>query len=296
MNHSVQKAFFEDNTARFSPETIRSYKIAIRQFFLFFEKNFSEIKAMDIRAWLASLEEQGLKPRSIHLKLSAIKSFYQYCMEENLVKKNPTLNVLTPKKDDSLPYYLSKRQVALLQELTKKNLRDRAIVETLYTTGVRISELIQIRLDDIKWETRQIWIRKGKGNKERFVLFTYECFERLKSYIEQRKHESTYLFPNNRGGHLSFCFVEKRFQEFSKALDFKVVPHTMRHTFAAHLAEKNMPQSYIQELLGHDNINSTRIYTRLMEHARKKSTTVIKFNLVEVNHGKVLGIDKSVAK
>jgi site-specific recombinase XerD len=269
MNHEVLQSFFDDHNARFSPETIRSYKIALRQFFSFCEKNYDDLKATDIRAWLASLEEKGLKPRSIHLKLSAIKSFYQYCMEENRVKKNPTLTVHTPKKDDSLPYYLSKRQIALLQEHTKNDPRDRAIVEALYATGVRVSELLQIRLEDIKWEQRQIWIRKGKGNKERFVLFTHDCSERLKTYIQQQKNESVYLFPNNRGGHLSRVFVEKRFQEFTDKLGFKMVPHTMRHTFAAHLAEKNMPQSYIQELLGHVNINSTRIYTRLMEHTRK---------------------------
>ncbi|SFD39872.1 integrase/recombinase XerD [Bacillus sp. OV194] len=270
MNLEIQQLFLDDNKARFSSETVRSYKMALNQFFSFCEKNYDEVKATDIRAWLASMEENSLKPRTIHLKLSAIKSFYQYCMEENKIKKNPTMTVHTPKKDDSLPYYLSRRQIALLQEHTKNDLRDRAIVDTLYATGVRVSELLQIRLEDIKWETRQIWIRNGKGNKERFVLFTHECSERLKTYIKNRKYENVYLFPNNRGGHLSRIFVEKKFQEFSKALGFRVVPHTMRHTFAAHLAEKNMPQSNIQELLGHVNINSTRIYTRLMETARKK--------------------------
>ncbi|MCM3404818.1 site-specific tyrosine recombinase/integron integrase [Cytobacillus oceanisediminis] len=270
MNQEVQQSFFDDHKTRFSLETSRSYKIALRQFFSFCEKNYDEVKATDIRAWMAAMGEQGLKPRTIQLKLSAIKSFYQYCMEENKTKKNPTLTVHTPKKDDSLPYYLSKHQVALLQELTKEDPRDRAIIETLYATGVRVSELLEIKLEDIKWETRQIWIRKGKGNKERFVLFTHDCAERLKKYLEQQNQKSVYLFPNNRGGHLSRVFVEKRFQEFTKALGFRVVPHTMRHTFAAHLAEKNMPQSYIQELLGHVDINSTRIYTRLMETARKK--------------------------
>lgn len=228
------------------------------------------MKATDIRSWLASLEEKGLKPRTIHLKLSAVKSFYQYCMEEQLIQKNPVLTVSTPKIDDKLPYYLSKREVALLQELTKNDARERALVETLYVTGVRISELLQIKLEDIKWDTRQIWIRKGKGTTERFVLFTHECGMRLKAYLEQRSKQSEYLFSSRRGGSLSRVTVERRFQEYSEILGFKVMPHTMRHTFAAHLAEKNMPQSYIQELLGHVNINSTRIYTRLMEHARKK--------------------------
>lgn len=102
------------------------------------------------------MEEKGLKPRSITLKIVALKSFYRYCSEENLLIKNPTLTIDTPKIDDSLPFYLSKREVALLQELTRNDLRDRAIVEALYATGVRINELLNIKLEDVKWETRQI--------------------------------------------------------------------------------------------------------------------------------------------
>jgi len=270
MNFEVQENFFNDHHARFSSETIRGYRISLTQFFTYCEKSYDDVKATDIRSWLAFMEETGLKPRSINLKLAALRSFYKYCMEENNIQKNPVLNVHTPKVDDALPYYLNKRQIAQFQELTRHNMRDRAIMEALYTTGARISELLNITLEDVKWETRQMWIRKGKGNKERFVLFTYECAEHLKAYLHQRKAKSVYLFCNQRGGRLSAVFVEEQFRTFSDSLGFKVMPHTMRHTFAAHLAEKNMSQSYIQELLGHVNINSTRIYTRLMEHTRKK--------------------------
>ncbi|WP_019243130.1 MULTISPECIES: site-specific tyrosine recombinase/integron integrase [Bacillus] len=270
MNLEVQQSFFNDQQARFSPETSRAYKIALSQFFLFCQKNVNEVKAKDIRDWLAMMAENGLKPRSIQLKLSALKSFYQYLMEENKLKKNPTLKVRTPQKEDSLPYYLDKRQLAQLQELTKENSRDRAIVETLYATGVRISELLNIKQEDVKWDSRQIWIRKGKGTKERFVLFTFDCMERLKMYLAERDVHSKYLFSNQRGGPISRSLIELLFRQYTKTLGFRVTPHTMRHTFAAHLAEKGMDYSYIQELLGHANINSTRIYTRLMNRARKR--------------------------
>jgi site-specific recombinase XerD len=270
MNLEMQESFFRDQQARFSSETMRSYKIALNQFFSFCHKNYDEVKAKDIRDWLASMTKEGLKPRSIQLKLSAIKSFYQYCMEENKLKQNPTARIKTPQKEDSLPYYLDKRQLALLQELTKDNPRERAIVETLYTTGVRISELLNIRLEDIKWDSRQIWVREGKGNKERFVLFTHECAERIKAYLSNRKENNEYLFASPRGGALSRCYIEQLFREYSEQLGFRVTPHTLRHTFAAYLAEKGMDFTYIQELLGHSNINSTRIYTRLKQHDRKK--------------------------
>ena len=270
MNEEVLASFFNDHQSRFSKETIRSYRLSLKQFFSFSRKKYNEVKAADIRAWLASMEEKGLKKRTLHIKLSGLKSFYQYCMEESLLKKNPVATVKTPKKDDVLPYYLSRRQLAGLQELTRNDYQFRPIIEALYSTGVRVSELLHIKLEDIKWDTRQIWIRKGKGTKERFVLFSYDCAERLKMYLEKRETNSLYLFANRRGGQLHREYIQKNFRNFSKSLGFKVSPHTLRHTFAAHLAEKNMPQSYIQELLGHVDINSTRIYTRLMEHARKK--------------------------
>lgn len=172
MNIQIQEAFFKYHQARFSSETTRSYKMALHQFFSFCQKNYDQIKAEEIRDWLASMDERGLKPSSIQLKLSVVKSFYRYCMKENKLKSNPTLNVRTPQKVDSLPYYVEKRQLALLQELTKDHLRDRAIVEILYSTGVRISELLNIRIEDVDGDTSQIWIRGGQGNKERIVLFS----------------------------------------------------------------------------------------------------------------------------
>ncbi|WP_404468658.1 tyrosine-type recombinase/integrase [Sutcliffiella horikoshii] len=270
MKTDVIQSFLEDNRSRYSAETLRSYKLSLHQFFSFCRKNYDEVKATDIRAWLASMVEEGLSKNTIHIKLAGLKSFYQYCIEENILKNPPTLTVKALKKDDSLPYYLSKRQVAQLQELTKGDYQFRPIIETLYATGVRVSELLHIKLKEIKWDTRQIWIHKGKGNKERFVLFTHDCAERLKGYLDKREVYSEYLFCNRRGMPLHREYIQKNFRSFSQTLGFKITPHTLRHTFAAHLAEKNMPQSYIQELLGHVDINSTRIYTRLMEHARKK--------------------------
>lgn len=269
-NQDMIQAFLNDQFACFSPETNRSYKISLSQFFSFFKEDYTTVKPRDIRVWLASLEENGLKPRTINTKLAALKSFYAYCLEEDKMTKNPAQMVLSPKKEDRLPSYLTKRQLALLQEQARKNHRDRAIIDTLYATGVRISELLNIKLGDVKWETHQIWIREGKGNKERFVLFTYACAERLETYLQSRKDSSEYLISNGRGEALSYPSVEQMFKKLSKDLGFKVTPHTLRHTFAAHLMEKGMEFHYIQELLGHVNVNSTRIYTRLMNSAQKK--------------------------
>lgn len=270
MNQNVIQKFFDDNFNQFSSETVRAYTIALSQFLSNCQKSIDEVKAKDIRNWMASMTERGLKPRSIQLKVVALKSFYQYCMEENIVNQNPTKKVKSPQKEDSLPYYLTKRQLALLRECTINNSRERAIVETLFATGVRINELLNIRLENIKWDSKQIWIRKAKNNQERFVLFTHACEERLKSYLQYRKVNSDYLFSNAKGQPLSQDIVQLRFREYSEVLGFKVTPHTLRHTFATRLLEKGLEYEYIQELLGHSNINSTRIYTRLMTSDRKK--------------------------
>lgn len=269
-NDEVIRQFFADNEAQFSSETIRSYTIALKQFFSFCDLTYDKVKAIHVRAWLADMQEQELKPRTVQLKLAAAKSFYRYCLEEHIIKKDPTTHVPTPQLEDSLPYYLDKKQLAQLMEYTMQWPRERVLVEMLYTTGVRISELLNIKQEDIKWDTQQIWIRRGKGNKERFVLFTTACGARLDEYLSTRTVDSSYLFVNPQGKPLSRVYVEQLFRKFSEAVGFKVTPHTLRHTFAAHLAEKDMPQSNIQELLGHVNINTTRIYTRLSEKARKK--------------------------
>lgn len=262
--------FFKDNEARFSKDTIRGYGIALNQFFKFTNKEFDCIKRADVREWNASLDEEGLMPRTIRIKLSALRSFYKYLLEENLIKKNPTIGIGLPQLEDSLPKYLDKKQLAQLMELAKDDTRERTIIEVLYNTGVRISELLNIKKSDIKWDTRQIWIEKGKGNKERFVLFTPECSERLSKYLKEIKIDSPYIFPNKQGNPLGRYWVEVIFKNYSMKLGFRVTPHFMRHTMAAHLAEKGMPISYIQDLLGHKNINATRKYTRLSNKARKK--------------------------
>ncbi|RYG71913.1 integrase [Lentibacillus lipolyticus] len=269
-NEEMFQDFMSDNDARFSPKTKRSYRLSFNQFFSFTDLHYGKVKALHIRAWLSELREQGMKQRTIRLKLATLKSFYRYCLEENQVKKDPTLTVSSPKIGDSLPYYLDKRQLAELKEYLKDNTRERAMIEMMYTTGVRISELLNIRMEDIKWQSKQIWIRKGKGKKQRFALFNTECAARVTDYLNERDIESDYVFVNPQGRPLSRVYIEQIFRGYSEKLGFRVTPHTLRHTFAAHLAEEGMPQSYIQELLGHVNINTTRIYTRLNEKARKK--------------------------
>ena len=268
-NEEVIEYFFKDNSSRLCSNTVKSYSCSLKNFFNFINKSFYEVKRGDIKAWFAELDKRGYKPKTINIRLTAIQSFYKYCVEESLVSKNPALNIEMPKLPDSIPYYLEKPQLAILMEASKEDTRNRTIVATLYATGVRISELLSIEISDIDFDLRLIWIKKGKGNKERFVLFTVDCAERIKEYILNRNVQSPYLFCNNKGETLSISWATLMFRTYSKKIGFKVTAHTLRKTFATHLYQRGMPVLHIKELLGHELLKTTMDYIKLNDKARK---------------------------
>lgn len=269
-NNEIIAAFFDDNLGRFSKNTVSTYKIALKQFFMFCQKEYFDINRRDIRFWLQALDDAKLKPKTIKLKIAAIRSFFNYCMEENLLEKNPTINVKSPRFNEPPPSYLTQKQLVRFRETTRNYLRDRVIIELLFVTGLRISELLSIKISDIKWDTGTIWVQSGKGESQRYVLFNTESAEWMKKYLAERNRESPYLFPNREGKSITRYWVAQKFNRYSKELGFKVTPHMLRHTFGSYMAEKEMRIEHIQRIMGHSNINSTRIYTRLKEEARKK--------------------------
>ncbi len=264
------KKFSKDYELRLSPGTLRNYVYDLNCFFNYVQKGYEAIKSSDVREWLKNMMNDGLKPSTIKNKICCLKSFYKYLLEEELLNKSPVDNIRLPRIDGNLPFYLEREQLQRLRELTKDDPLERALVETMYATGVRVSELINIKLDDIDWQSRKIIIRDGKGQKERIVLFSNECEMRMKEYLKNRREDSQYLFLGKQGKPMYRFLLNYYFKKFSKKLGFKITPNTMRHTFAAHLAEKGMPFPYIQVLLGHDSPENTRIYARLYADARKK--------------------------
>ncbi|SHK74130.1 tyrosine-type recombinase/integrase [Desulforamulus aeronauticus] len=159
-----------------------------------------------------------------------------------------------------------------LREATKESPRDRAIIETLFYTGVRVSELINILLEDIRWNGHQIWIRNGKGNKERFVLFTSDCGARITRYLDLRADNSPYLFVTRLGKPFTRQGIHKIIKMYAEKANINqnVTAHSFRHTFATELALRGFPYEYISELLGHKNLNNARIYTKLISSIKKR--------------------------
>ncbi|MGA5690637.1 tyrosine-type recombinase/integrase [Cytobacillus pseudoceanisediminis] len=268
---ACMKQFEEDHTSRLAESTRTSYKLAVRELISFCKKPYEEISTRDIRNWLGDFEKKGYMPSTIGIKINGIKMFFNYCHEEGFVKNNPAVLLPAPKIQKNPPQYLDYSQLTQLRQLVKGKLRERAAVELLYATGVRIQEFVMIKKEDINWPDRMIHIRKGKGKKERMVLFTKECAEHLKEYLQSRQDDDPYLFINQfKRGPLAPRSVRLWFEAFREELDFHLSPHTLRHTLAAHLAMKGMPLVCIQVLLGHDEIRNTMIYARLHKQAQKQ--------------------------
>ncbi len=263
-------SFLQENQSRYSENTLDLYRLSIIQFFSFCRKEYNQIVRQDINAWKADLYLKGNKPNSIRTKLVAQRSYFKYLAEENLIIKNPNRAFKLPDKGETLPRSLSKEKTAILLEYAKDYSLERMVIEMLLATGVRISELLSIQKSDIKWDSLQIWIRKGKGCAERYVLFTTECSVKLKKYLSEFDVKgSRFLFPNKRGNQRCKAWAEKFFRKYSKELGFRVTPHSLRYTFAVRLAEKGMPLPYLQILLGHKDIKTTKIYAEIDGTARK---------------------------
>lgn len=255
---------------RLNSKTIKSYIYSINNLFDYLKLEPTRVSKKDIRKWLFHLTEAGFKPSTINYRLSGVKTFFNFIMEEGYVTKNPAKDIPLLKREDRRPKYLNKKQLTHCRELVKENIMERALLEVLYATGVRISELIMMKKEDIVWDEKYIIIPKGKGKKERIVPFNWDCGEYLAAYLDSRTDDFPYVFVNSRLNRvLHYNDVYKRFRYYSNQLGFRVTPHMLRHTFATHLVIRGMRPEIVQLLLGHDNLKTTQLYTKFHEAFQK---------------------------
>jgi site-specific recombinase XerD len=267
------KQFTLDYQFRLDSRTLKGYHLSVIGLLDYTRKAFDAITKRDIRNWLGHLTDNGYQTSTINNKLAGLKLFFNYCREEGVVPQNPAEDIPFSKVEEKLPRYLSMEQLTRLRALLQGRLEERAIIEILYASGIRISELDAMKKTDLNWSERLIVIPQGKRKKGRIVLFTKECAEHLKAYLDSRTDDGPFVFAlvtsnGRRSKHARV--VDHRFLLYSEQLGFKVTPHTLRHTFAAQLAKKGMPLECIQVLLGHEKFDTTRIYARLYDHARKE--------------------------
>lgn len=279
---------FEKN---YSQNTILSYEDDLLQLNRFFSKHFntdnyslSEVDNVTIRLFLGDLIENGLTKKIVVRKLAAVRSFYKYLLKHKLVSNNPTTNIVTPKVPKKLPSFLDEASMAKMMELPDttgiEGLRDRALLEILYSTGIRMNELIQLSLNNIDWANETIKVI-GKGNKTRIIPFGRKAKAALKTYLEQRQEIFSnktksdfkqYVFLSNRGLQLYPKGVYNIVSYYINLVSDveKKSPHVIRHTFATHLLNRGADLRAVKELLGHESLSTTQIYTHVTADRLKR--------------------------
>lgn len=263
-----------------SPLTISNYRRDVYLFYDFLHQRYNgdvrwrSIGVLDIRAYLAMLNTEKYARRTIARRISSLRSFFKYMVRENIVEYNPFAKIKTPKLDKRLPVFLEEFEINELLELPEKNnlgLRDQAVLEMLYATGCRVSELVGLTLERIDIGNRYALLL-GKGNKERIVPLGHTCCKALEAYYDVReelmaKYNASHdrVFVNSRGGALTDRSVRRILDKYISmlALHKNVSPHTIRHTFATHLLDHGADLRAVQELLGHANLSTTQIYTHV---------------------------------
>lgn len=260
----------------YSDNTISSYENDISEYFEYLHRenlHYNEVLYSDIRGLLDYYEKRGNSSASIRRKISSLRGFYKFLVRSNEVFNNPFVNVCLPKKNQKLPQYLNYNEMLeifdSIDTTSILGLRDRLMMELLYATGVRVSELVNIKIDDINFENMEIRVC-GKGSKERIVYYNAVCARYLKLYLERifelrKEKDNNFLILNRYGVGITTrgiaLILNKIIQNTS--ISKKISPHVLRHTFATHLLNNGCDLLTVQELLGHSSISTTGIYTHV---------------------------------
>jgi len=263
-----------------SVNTIAAYRDDLESFvgflcneYLTMARDQIDLRRVDhlaIRSYLAHLARKKLSRASIARHLSALRSFFKYLMREGEVDANPARAVATPRREKHLPSVLQTSEIASLFEIpdlsSPLGIRDRAWLELLYASGLRISELVGIDIDDIELRARLVKVR-GKGSKERIVPFGTKAEEAIRAYLEVRSADEDALFVNYRGQRITVRSVRRLFSRYVREASLRagISPHTLRHSFATHLLNAGADLRAIQELLGHASLSTTQKYTHLAD-------------------------------
>jgi len=265
-----------------SKNTVSSYKNDISSFSSWCDKEHLDrlkITDLNLNNYISNLFSIGLKSSSINRKISSIKHFYLFLLKKKVIKNSPADEITTPKQEKYLPTSMSEDEVESLLGSPKSSIkierRDKAMIEILYATGMRISELVNLKLTDIDFN-RSVLKVFGKGSKERLVPYGEKAAEALRIYLEDRKTlDSKDVFLSNRGTRITRGAFWQRIKIYIKRENLKssISPHTLRHAFATHLLNRGADLRSVQILLGHSDLSTTQIYTHI---AKKRLGEILK--------------------
>ncbi len=269
---------YNDGYRKYSKNTLHSYRKDLYDFLEFcFDNNIerlTQISIKTIKKFMIFLSVKNLKSSSISRKLSTLRTFYDFLIFNDIVEKSPIEGISNPKREKRLVKSLSEK--SFLEKLnnlahSSELYEHWVVLELLYCTGLRVSELCELKISDIAFD-RKILTVKGKGDKKRLIPLTDYLEKLLKEYLLKRKNNSEYLFTTKKGGKLYPKYIERLTQKYLADIseDGRVYPHLIRHTFATHLLKHGADLRAIKELLGHSDLRTTTIYTHVsIEHLKK---------------------------
>ena len=273
LNDINEYLVFVSQVKNLSENTTKSYERDLKKLYLFLEKlnitNYSDIKEEICSAWIGDLYSQNNKPKSIQRHLSSAKGFFRFLKKNNLISSSPFELVTAPKSSNTLPDVLSPEDVEQLLNFKPSNtieIRDMAIIELMYSSGLRVSETVNINIGD--FEENMSFIRViGKGSKTRLVPMGRFAIKAINNWLIEREkilNNTDALFLNSKGARLSIRSVQLRLKKMATKQGLPPVhPHMLRHSFATHMLESSGDLRIIQELLGHSSLSTTQIYTKL---------------------------------
>ncbi len=264
-----------------SQYTLTNYKIDLKEFnHSLKQKPLENITHVDVRLFLAHMKERNISKRSTARKMSCLRSFFKFLCREGYIKSNPASGLRTPKLQKKLPLFLDTNEVVKLIESPDLSdvygLRDRAILETLYSSGIRVGELVGLNKENIDFISGVIKVY-GKGKKERLSPIGDRALRAVRNYLEKlsssKTKEKKAVFLNKSGKRMSDRAVRRIIEKYIRktSLNEKISPHSLRHSFATHLLDRGADLRSVQELLGHANLSTTQIYTHVSTE-RLKST------------------------
>lgn len=250
----------------YSSRTIKMYLIYNHEIIYTINKPINEISPKDIVAYLAEKKEKGCENNTLAL----IHAAAEYLFKKHL-KKNILEDIKIPKKSRSLPKVLTRDEIKELFKSTKFG-RNRLMLQFMYGSGCRVSEVVKLKIEDINFKEKTAMIRGGKGNKDRLIILSKDWIKDLKKYLEKKKIKTEHVFSKKNGKTISTDTVQRIVKKAAKLAGIQkhVTPHCLRHSYATHLLESGTNIRYIQSLLGHSNLNTTQIYTSVAGEQLKK--------------------------
>ncbi|MAY84750.1 MAG: integrase [Flavobacteriales bacterium] len=262
------------NEKRYSSHTIKAYENDLNQFATFLSEVYNEDDPLKVipstlRSWVVALLDEGVSARSVNRKISTLKSYYKFHKRQGDIDAMPTAQLQSPKQKKQLPSFLKESEMDLLLDKVHfeegfEGLRDRILIELLYSSGMRLSELIGLKLGDLDLRVQTVKVL-GKRNKERIIPLHKEIVKLLEEYLEGRKEnaQSTHLIVTDKGNMIYPKFVYRKVNYYLSQVTSmsKKSPHVLRHTFATHMLNNGADLNTIKEILGHANLSATQVYT-----------------------------------